>query len=73
MSTLEALESFIVAANSVFWGVPLFILILGVGLLLTARLGAIQVRLFPLAVRNCSAPRARRPRAGKATSRRSRP
>ncbi len=51
MSTLETLENFIVTANSIFWGVPLFILILGVGLLLTARLGLIQVRLFPLAIR----------------------
>jgi AGCS family alanine or glycine:cation symporter len=50
MDFLESLESLIVAANGIFWGLPLFILIAGVGLLLTLRLGLIQVRLFPLAV-----------------------
>jgi AGCS family alanine or glycine:cation symporter len=50
MGVLESFESQIVTANSIFWGVPLFVLVLGVGLLLTVRLGVIQVRLFPLAV-----------------------
>jgi alanine or glycine:cation symporter, AGCS family len=50
MGFLESFESLVVTANSIFWGAPLFILIVGVGLLLTIRLGIIQVRLFPLAV-----------------------
>jgi AGCS family alanine or glycine:cation symporter len=50
MGVLESFESLIVSANDIFWGVPLFVLILGVGLLLTIRLGGIQVRLLPLAI-----------------------
>ena len=50
MGVLESLESLIMTANGIFWGVPLFILVLGIGLILTIRLGFIQVRLFPLAV-----------------------
>jgi AGCS family alanine or glycine:cation symporter len=51
MALLGSLESFIVAANGIFWGVPMFLLILGVGLLLTIRLGGIQLLKFPLAVK----------------------
>lgn len=51
MTLLGTLESFIVSANGIFWGVPMFILILGVGLLLTIRLGGIQLLKFPLAVK----------------------
>jgi AGCS family alanine or glycine:cation symporter len=50
MDFLESLESLIIAANGIFWGVPLFVLIGGVGLLLTLRLGVIQVRLLPMAI-----------------------
>lgn len=50
MGVLESFENLIITANSIFWGAPLFILIIGVGLLLTVRLGVIQVRLFPLAI-----------------------
>ncbi|AFD00767.1 amino acid carrier protein (sodium:alanine symporter family) [Methanocella conradii HZ254] len=50
MGVLELLESMIVTANGILWGAPLFIMILGVGLLLTIRLGGIQVRLFPMAI-----------------------
>lgn len=50
MDALEILENAIVAANGIFWGAPLFIAILGVGLFLTIRLGGIQVRLFPMAI-----------------------
>jgi AGCS family alanine or glycine:cation symporter len=48
---LESLESFIITANGIFWGVPLFILVLGTGLWLTYRLGFIQIFKFPLAIK----------------------
>jgi AGCS family alanine or glycine:cation symporter len=50
MGVLESFESLIMAANGIFWGAPMFLLIIGVGLLLTVRLGGIQFFKFPLAV-----------------------
>jgi AGCS family alanine or glycine:cation symporter len=38
-------------ANSIIWGVPALILILGVGLYLSFRTGFVQITLFPRAVR----------------------
>ncbi len=66
MSTgaLESFENLITAANGIFWGAPLFILIIGVGLLLTVRLGIIQVRLFPLAVSRLARSAGRREQGG---------
>ena len=37
--------------NSVVWGAPALVLILGVGLYLSLRLGFVQLTLFPRAVR----------------------
>lgn len=37
--------------NDLVWGLPALILILGVGVYLTARLGAVQLRLFPKAMK----------------------
>lgn len=51
MIALASVEDIVIAANGVVWGIPLFGLLLGVGLLLTIRLGVIQVRRLPLAVR----------------------
>ena len=37
--------------NALVWGAPALVLILGVGLYLSLRLGFVQLRLFPKAVR----------------------
>ena len=39
------------AINNFVWGVPVLLLIIGVGILLTLRTGFIQLRLFPAAIR----------------------
>ncbi len=39
--------------NRLVWGVPMIVLILSVGLVLTVKTGFMQLRLFPVAVRNC--------------------
>lgn len=48
---MEALNNFLLDASGVLWGWPLIILILAVGLWLTIRLGVLQVRHLPKAIR----------------------
>ena len=43
------MTKFLEALNAAIWGAPALILILGVGLYLTVRLGAVQLTLFPRA------------------------
>jgi len=47
----ETINNVLVAIDDFVWGVPLIVLILAGGLLLTARLGLLQVRKLPLALR----------------------
>ena len=45
----EAINNFLVAVDDKVWGVPLMVLIIAGGVLLTSRLGFLQVRRLPLA------------------------
>ena len=47
----EAINQFLVTVDDLVWGVPLMILILSGGILLTTRLGLLQVRRLPLALK----------------------
>ncbi len=47
----EMINALIVKIDDMVWGVPLMVLILSGGLLLTVRLGLLQVRRLPLALR----------------------
>lgn len=47
----ETINNVLVAIDDFVWGVPLIVLILAGGLLLTARLGLLQVRRLPLALK----------------------
>ena len=47
----ETINNVLVAIDDFVWGVPLIVLILAGGLLLTARLGLLQVRKLPLALK----------------------
>jgi len=47
----EAINSFLGAVDNFVWGVPLMVLIMSGGLLLTVRLGLLQVRKLPLALK----------------------
>ncbi len=47
----EAINSFLGAVDNFVWGVPLMVLIMAGGLLLTVRLGLLQVRKLPLALK----------------------
>ena len=47
----ETINNVLVAIDDFVWGVPLMVLILAGGLLLTARLGLLQVRKLPLALK----------------------
>ncbi len=55
---LNALET----VNRLVWGAPAWIALLGVGLFLTLRLGFVQVRLFPRALKTFLGKEGRRPR-----------
>ena len=48
----SAINSFLVYVDDLVWGVPLMILIMAGGLLLTVRLGVMQVHKLPLALKN---------------------
>ena len=48
---LNYIEGFLVKIDDLVWGVPLMVLILAGGLLLTVRLGVLQVRKLPLALK----------------------
>ncbi len=47
----EAINSFLGAVDNFVWGVPLMVLIMSGGLLLTVRMGLLQVRKLPLALK----------------------
>ena len=47
----ETINNVLVAIDDFVWGVPLMVLILAGGLLLTARLGILQIRKLPLALK----------------------
>ena len=47
----EAINNFLVAVDDNVWGVPLMVLIIAGGVLLTSRLGFLQVRRLPLALK----------------------
>ena len=47
----EAINNFLVAVDDKVWGVPLMVLIVAGGVLLTSRLGLLQVRRLPLALK----------------------
>lgn len=47
----EAINSFLSTVDDLVWGVPLMILIMAGGILLTARLGLLQIRRLPLALK----------------------
>ena len=47
----EAINGFLGAVDNFVWGVPLMVLIMAGGLLLTVRLGLLQVRKLPLALK----------------------
>ena len=47
----SAINNFLGAVDNFVWGVPLMVLILSGGLLLTVRLGLLQIRKLPLALK----------------------
>ena len=47
----EAINSFLATVDNLVWGVPLMVLIMAGGILLTARLGLLQIRRLPLALK----------------------
>ena len=47
----EAINNFLVAVDDKVWGVPLMVLIIAGGVLLTSKLGFLQVRRLPLALK----------------------
>lgn len=49
---LQVIESVNSVVNKFIWGVPAIICIIGVGLYLSIRLRFIQIRKFPLAIKN---------------------
>ncbi len=48
---MEAINSWVLEINNVVWGPPLIFLILAVGIILTVRMGGLQIRRLPLAFR----------------------
>ena len=47
----EAINSFLATVDNLVWGVPLMALIMAGGILLTVRLGLLQIRRLPLALK----------------------
>ena len=48
---MEAINSFLVSVDNFVWGVPLMVLIMAGGILFTIRLGLLQIRKLPLALK----------------------
>ncbi|GGA46157.1 alanine/glycine:cation symporter family protein [Psychrobacillus lasiicapitis] len=48
---MEKLNEILGSISSVIWGIPLLILIVGTGIYLTVRVGVLQIRLLPAALR----------------------
>jgi len=49
---LEIIEAINSKVNGFIWGVPAMVCIIGVGLYLSIRIRFIQIRKFPLAIKN---------------------
>ena len=47
----SVINDFLVNVDNFVWGVPLMVLIMAGGLLLTVRLGLLQIRKLPLALK----------------------
>mgnify|MGYP000733137274 CR=1 FL=1 len=47
----EAINSFLSTVDDLVWGVPLMVLIIAGGILLSVRLGFLQLRRLPLALK----------------------
>ena len=47
----EAINDFLVKADDIVWGTPLMVLIFAGGILLTVRMGVLQIRKLPLALK----------------------
>ncbi|UWG96069.1 sodium:alanine symporter family protein [Dehalobacter sp. DCM] len=47
----ESLNDWIIRVDDIVWGLPLIILVMGVGILLTFRLGGLQIRHLPRALK----------------------
>ncbi len=48
---MEAINNFLVSVDNFVWGVPLMVLIMAGGILFTIRLGLLQIRKLPLALK----------------------
>ena len=48
---MDGLTAFLDKASGFIWGPPLLILLVGTGIFLTVRLGLIQVRMLPYALK----------------------
>ena len=48
---LETINNFLATVNDLVWGTPLMILIIAGGILLTVRMGVLQIRKLPLALK----------------------
>lgn len=48
---MEALNSFLSTVNDWVWGIPLIVLIIAIGVLMTVRTGLIQIIHLPKAIR----------------------
>ena len=47
----SAINNFLTTVDDLVWGVPLMVLIMAGGILLTTRLGLLQIRKLPLALK----------------------
>ena len=48
---MEAVNNFLVSVDNFVWGVPLMVLIMAGGIIFTIRLGLLQIRKLPLALK----------------------
>lgn len=48
---LDSINQFLTTVDDIVWGIPLMVLILSGGILLTTRLGVLQIRRLPLALK----------------------
>ena len=48
---LTQINDFLVSVDNFVWGVPLMVIILATGIFLTARMGLLQIRRLPLALK----------------------
>ena len=50
-TSMDALNRIVLKINDIVWGMPLIIFILAVGIYLTVRLGVLQIRHLPKALK----------------------